>query len=712
MGLICSGSAQAEDAFDREVLRQARMRGPDVEQAMRQGKAASDKADFASAAKHYANAAAKAPGFAHALRRECGAELALGQRARGETLCRAAVAADPEPHNTAALAMALATGAEPAKLAEAEALLQGARASAPDLDVVYFAQFHLERERKNLAGTRAAFAEIKRTATDKASIAHYAAALAGALLASDQSAAAKDEASLLAKSALHDARDDLSTMIGVAQVALGVGDDALFGSATQRLQRIAPELMLTHYFVGLRAAMRGEWSAARDALKTAKAKGFPADQYDALMARIDDAEPWPSRVWPLALRVAAGWTACLLLLLLLGSLLSMLTMRAARRLPTLSGHQSDLSLALRRTYAAVIAAACAFYYVSLPLVVVAVLGGAAGIIYGFIALGHVPIKLVLVVGLVALVSAWAVVKSVFVRARDNDPGSKLDLAREPGVRALLDEVAAKVGTRAVDSVYLTPGTDVAVFERGGMVKQMRGQSERCLVLGLGVLDGMRLTDLKAILAHEYGHFSNRDTAGGGLALAVRRSLISMAQGLAQGGAATWYNPAWWFFRGFFSVFLRVSQGASRLQEVLADRWAAFCYGSEAFVRGLTHVIERSVRFDAQANVALRSELEARSALTNLYSHLRSAQISESDVSREVQEALERKPSAFDSHPAPRDRIAWVRALAAPEPTCSDADREPEAWTVFADRERLEWQMTQQVNDALGLTPTAAGPETP
>ena len=49
------------------------------------------------------------------------------------------------------------------------------------------------------------------------------------------------------------------------------------------------------------------------------------------------------------------------------------------------------------------------------------------------------------------------------------------------------------------------------------------------------------------------------------------------------GAAGWYNPAWLFVNGFFRVFLRVSQGASRLQEVMADRWAAFCYGSEAFV---------------------------------------------------------------------------------------------------------------------------------
>ena len=54
---------------------------------------------------------------------------------------------------------------------------------------------------------------------------------------------------------------------------------------------------------------------------------------------------------------------------------------------------------------------------------------------------------------------------------------------------------------------------------------------------------MRQGELKAVLAHEYGHFANRDTAGGGFALAVRRAVLEMARTLAEGGAATWYNPA-------------------------------------------------------------------------------------------------------------------------------------------------------------------------
>ena len=215
----------------------------------------------------------------------------------------------------------------------------------------------------------------------------------------------------------------------------------------------------------------------------------------------------------------------------------------------------------------------------------------------------------------------------------------------------------------MDNVYLTPGTDLAVFERGGMLRQLRGDTERCLILGVGVLDGLELGPFKAILAHEYGHFSNQDTAGGGFALAVRRSIITMAHHLAERRAATWYNPAWWFVNGFHRVFLRISQGASRLQEVLADRWAAFTYGAAAFERGLRHVIERSIFFQAHADAVVQDAVRSRFPLTNLYQFDPAELAGKTDLSQEIAAALRRQPTPYDSHPAPLDRFAWAHAIA-------------------------------------------------
>ena len=319
--------------------------------------------------------------------------------------------------------------------------------------------------------------------------------------------------------------------------------------------------------------------------------------------------------------------------------------------------------------------------------------------------GRIPIKLVLIIGLAVISTLVAIVRSLFIRGRDHDPGERIDLAAHPRLREVLDEVAGRIGTRPVDHVYLTPFTDIAVLERGGMAKQLRGSTERALVLGAGVLDGMKLRAFKGILAHEYGHFHNEDTAGGGFALAVRRSVLTMAIGLAERGQASSLNPAWWFVRGFHKVFLRISQGASRLQEVLADRWAAFAYGSAAFEEGMRHVVRRSLAFDAHADRTLAEVLEHKRALANLYRYTPEVQAADEDVEKAFEEAWNAAPSPYDSHPRPADRIAWVRALSAAGSSAA-ADDEDDAWTLFADRAAVEEQMTGvvrlRVADAMGV----------
>ena len=117
----------------------------------------------------------------------------------------------------------------------------------------------------------------------------------------------------------------------------------------------------------------------------------------------------------------------------------------------------------------------------------------------------------------------------------------------------------------MDAVYLTVGTDVAVMERGSMSARLRDRGRRSLLLGVGILPGFTRRQLAAVLAHEYGHFSHRDTAGGEVAMVVQASLLRSLVGIAQAGGATFYNPAWHFLRGFHALFLRVTLGASRLR---------------------------------------------------------------------------------------------------------------------------------------------------
>ena len=71
---------------------------------------------------------------------------------------------------------------------------------------------------------------------------------------------------------------------------------------------------------------------------------------------------------------------------------------------------------------------------------------------------------------------------------------------------------------------------------------------------------------------------------------------------------------------FGRLFQRISHGASRLQEVMADRWAVAAYGAAAFTDGLRHVIERSIRFGVHTQLTVLDMQATQKPVTNLYAY--------------------------------------------------------------------------------------------
>jgi Zn-dependent protease with chaperone function len=498
-----------------------------------------------------------------------------------------------------------------------------------------------------------------------------------------------EEATRLVQKA-YDLNHSAYNLAGLASVELAAGHEKEFREATRRLRDVDPANPQGHFFQALVAASDGSWNEAFDELDRAHQLGVVPDQaYQELRGKFQEARPfwyvWASPVgWALG-----GWLLGLVALLMVGLVLSALTLRACRR-PVVArdGHVRGIDARLRRIYASVLWLCGAYFYVSMPLTVIAVIAFAAAVFLAMAAAGYVFFKLILLLGLAVIGTVIASLRSFFVKVKDEAPGDKLDLARHPRLRAVLEEVAARIGTRPVDAVYLVPGTDVAVIERGGAMKQLRGGSERCLILGVAVLREFPLSAFQAVLAHEYGHFVNRDTAGGRLALVVRHSLHAFANALVRAGAAGWYSPSWWFVVAYERIFLRISHGASRLQEVLADRWAATAYGAEAFEAGLRHVIAAEARFDAHVQAMINEKLP----VGRLYRMVREAdgQIMSSATALRFC----RSASAYDSHPPPAERVAWVRAL--PLDGRVTASLPADAWSLFEEREVIERAMAELI----------------
>lgn len=520
-------------------------------------------------------------------------------------------------------------------------------------------------------------------------------ALASVLLQPPQATGDLERALDLSRAAM--ARGSLSDLATRCEVLGAAHKDVEFRECTATLRARAPNSPSVFMLSVFAAADHDE---ARGYVERAKELGADPKQLAALEALLDEHTPTSAKVWRWGQRFLLVWFALGVVVATLGLALSSATKRLAAQLPRGRNDPTPPRLVqLRAVYSGVLWLACLLFYLTLPLMVLSVVAFSGGLIYVMLLVGRIPIYIVLALIVMASMTVIATLRSLFVEVDRSDPGDRLDLDQHPRLKGLLEEVAAKLETRPIDTVFITPGSQVAVFEQRSLGETLRGvDSARCLILGAAVLKGMKAIELKAVLAHEYGHFKNEDTAGGAFALAARRSLMTLIMSLASSGAATWYNPAWWLIRGFYALFLRVSHGASRLQEILADRWAAFAFGGAAFERGLTHVVRRSVEFSAVANAVLQEAVDEGHSIRNIYRKEPPSSFDPTTVEAEIEEELARPGTPLDTHPAPQERFALIRALDAPvAPT--EADEAP-AWDLFADRTALERELTRTLLDDL------------
>ena len=498
----------------------------------------------------------------------------------------------------------------------------------------------------------------------------------------------------LAKEAVENYKreEDGSYLSLFANLALTTEHEADFRQASETLARTHPELMSTHYFNALRLAMDQNWIDSEDEIKTAERLGLPHQTAAALLSSGIRRRAMIARGWRYAPWVIGMWVLALLLLFALGKIFSSLTLRFIESADPNASISRKEAL-LRACYRQLINVAGSFYYVSLPIVIVLVLGLAGGIIYAVLMLGYIPVKLIVILGLGAVVTIYKMVQTLFVRVDPSQPGRSLRREEAPDFWNLTRAVADKLGTRPLDQIRITPGTEMAVYERGTRRERRSDQGTRTLLMGIGLLPGFNQDSFRAVLAHEYGHLSHRDTAGGDVALRVNQDMMNFAIAMAMSGQAVSWNIAFQFLRVYHFLFRRISHGATRLQEVLADRAAAGLYGAAAFEEGLRHIVRRQIEFRHVAMNEIKVSREAKTGFRNIYTLPNEPVTS---VEMDIDKALRRETSEDDTHPSPVDRFRLVRKVRS---DASHAGNQP-VWNLFPDPEALTREMTTQIESTV------------
>ncbi len=290
---------------------------------------------------------------------------------------------------------------------------------------------------------------------------------------------------------------------------------------------------------------------------------------------------------------------------------------------------------------------------------------------------RIPVKL----ALGCLVGAGIILWSVMPRRdRFAAPGPELEPRRHPKLFEMIRGVASATKQEMPAEVYLVGDMNAWVAHRGGFM----GQGARGIMgLGLPLLQTLSVSELRAVLAHEFGHYHGGDTKLGRFVYATRAAIGRTLENLGRHGSIL-QLPFIWYGR----IFLRVSHAVSRRQELAADQLAADVVGARPLAEGLKKIHAAAPAFGYYWSNEVAPVLHAGFVppLAAGFQQFVAGEIGQKALAAAREQALQESAGdVFDTHPPLRERL---RALEG----CRPGDvvgADPLAITLLADPQALE-----------------------
>lgn len=274
-------------------------------------------------------------------------------------------------------------------------------------------------------------------------------------------------------------------------------------------------------------------------------------------------------------------------------------------------------------------------------------------------LGFLTLKVVAFSGIGMVTIFFAILPR---REEFEQPGPLLEPEEYPDLHKEIQAIALQAGQAGPEEVYLLPDMNAFVGERGGFLGFAR---TRILGVGLPLLQSLTLPELRAVLAHEFGHFHGGDTAIGPWIHKIRAAMARTLQGL-QEQSVILRKPFEWY--GI--LFLRTTLAVSRQQEYAADRLAASIAGLAPMVSGLKkiHALSHltSVYWDQEIGPAVKKGFRPRVA--EGFQAFLSSPLATDATPKILSSVLEQEnTNPYDSHPCLRDRLKALGGDDSPLP---------------------------------------------
>jgi len=329
--------------------------------------------------------------------------------------------------------------------------------------------------------------------------------------------------------------------------------------------------------------------------------------------------------------------------------------------------------------------------------------------------------IVWLVGLSSGFLALFMLKALFFVKRGGETDDiQITPEEEPGLFAFLNRLADEAGAPRPHRVFLSSSVNASVFYDLSLLNLIL-PSKKNLEIGLALVNVLTLCELKAVLAHEFGHFGQKSMAVGRwvyIAQQIAAHIVAKRDALdkfLQFLSRVDIRIAWigwllslvvWSIRSVletaFSIVVMAQRALSREMEFQADRVAVSLTGSDALIHALHRLQAADEAWDRALNF-VSGELGRGAVTTDIFSVQRRVMermgeilhdpeygnvpalpAQRPDAHRLFKADVAQPPRMWATHPLNHEREANAKQVYIPAPL---EDRS--AWEVFQDPQALK-----------------------
>ena len=230
--------------------------------------------------------------------------------------------------------------------------------------------------------------------------------------------------------------------------------------------------------------------------------------------------------------------------------------------------------------------------------------------------------LILGIGLLAVgfFIVFFMVKFIFKKNETDYSGfTEIDINEEPELKKMIEELVNEIGTDFPKRIYLSHEVNASVFYNSSFWSMFLPVKKN-LHIGLGLVNSTTVSEFKGILAHEFGHFSQKSMKVGSFVYNVNKIIFNILYdnegynkavntwSSVSGYFVLFTSVAIWFNKGTQAILRLMYKivnvnylGLSREMEFHADAIGANIVGSEAMISSILRIDLSSQSYDKVLN---------------------------------------------------------------------------------------------------------------